>query len=157
MFWHHIVHWSASFPIAIFIGFEFVSYTYEEQEAVVPDPFFPGQQLQVIRLVKSTESEQTFDIAIIATGSGEQAAEFGVDYTTGARLSQENIVFYFENDTRVFQLVLREDDMPEGIETFQLISLQRGGGAPFNPSVNSTATVFILDNDGESMSTCLKK
>ena len=57
------------FPTAILIGFEFLSYTYTEQDAVIPDPFFPGQEIQEINLIKSIESEQTFDIVIRAAPS----------------------------------------------------------------------------------------
>ena len=130
-----------SFPVAIFIGFEFASYTYEEQEANITT----GQQLQVIHLIKSIESEQTFDIVIRATYSGGRPATFDVDYTAGAAVTQYD--FRFDQDRLVFPITLLDDEIPEGTETFQLISLPLAGGAPFNPSVNSTTTVFILDND----------
>ena len=142
-------HWTVSFPAAIFIGFEFASYTYEEQEATIPDPFSPEQQLQEIYLVKSIESEQTFDIVVRATASGEQPATFDVDYHTGVGGSQQTVEFRFHQDRLLFPLRLFHDDIPEPTETFQLISLHIHGGVPFNPSANATCTVFILDNDSK--------
>ena len=135
------------FPVAIFIGFEFASYTYEEQDAIIPDPFSPGQQLQVIYLTKSIKSEQTFNIVIRATDSGDRPATFHVDYAIGDGSIAQDIEFRFDQDRYLFSIGVFEDDEPEGTENFQLISLQREGGAPFNPSVNATCTVFILDDN----------
>ena len=105
----------------------------------------------MIYLVKSIESDQTFDIVVRATASGEQPAEFGNDYSIGQDATQI-LAFRSDQNRLLFPILLFEDDLPEITETFQLISLQLAGGAPFNPSVNATTTIFILDNDSESMS-----
>ena len=143
------------FLTAIFIGFEFASYTYEEQESIIPDPSFPEQQLQVINLIKSTESEQTFDIVVRATGSGDRPATFPFDYITGAHGANGGGIFYMsqqfefrsDQDRLLFPIVLHQDDLPEGTETFKLTSLQQEGGAQFNPSVTATCTIFIFDDN----------
>ena len=134
------------FPTAIFIGFEFASYTYTEQDIVIPNASFPMQDLQVIHIIKSIESEQTFDIGVrAAPGGGKQEATFRVDYNA----TREFVEFRFDQDRLLFPISLFQDDMPEGTETFQLISFQLPGrAADFNPSVNATATVTILD-DGD--------
>ena len=144
------VHWTTSFLTALFIGFEFASYTYTEQDAIIPGPTIFEQQLQAIYLIKSIKSEQTFDIVIKASpGGGERDATFGDDYTTGAEVSQQTVEFRSDQDRLQLNISLFQDDIPEGTETFQLISLQEEGDdvADFNPSVNATTTVFILDDD----------
>ena len=104
--------------------------------------------MQVIYLVKNIKSEQTFDVTVGATASGDRPATVGVDYTIGQ--ATQDVEFRFDQDKLTFPIGLNEDDIPEGTETFQLISLATE--ADFNPSVNDTTTIFILDNDGESMS-----
>ena len=121
-----------------------------EQDTAIPDPFVPGQDLQEIYLIKSIESEQTFDIVVRAVpGGGERDTTFGVDYTTGAGTAQQTLEFRFDQERLLFPIELFQDDITEGTETFQLISIQEEGKqvADFNPSANATTTVTILDNN----------
>ena len=132
----------------MFIGFEFASYTYTEEEAIISDPFFPGQQLQVIYLIKSTESEQTFNIIVRATpGGGDRDATLGYDYNIGGNIGVQLLEFNLYQERLLVGIYLSQDDTPEPTETFKLISLQLVQGAPFNPSINATCTVFIVDDN----------
>ncbi len=122
---------------AIEIGFEYGAYTFTESDG-----------LQMVHLIKSIESEQTFEIVI-----GSVAAGLSLPYA----INQEDYSLDFQlfdfqpSEQRIlFDLLLLNDDIHEGTEAFRLISLQTEGSfADFNPSENSTATVFIEDDDGK--------
>ncbi len=124
---------------AIEIGFEYGAYTFTESDG-----------LQMVHLIKSIESEQTFEIVIgsVAAGSRVPDALNQVDYSLGLNDFQQ---FEFSPSDQWISIcfVFYDDAIPEGTEVFRLISLQTEGSvAYFNPSEISTVTVFIED-DGD--------
>ncbi len=131
---------------AIQIGFEFSSYTYTESDDVINDP--TRTDVQSIYLIKSIESEQTFDI-VVSTNviAGAQDATHNIDYSIG---DDKYILEFGPNQERVLlPLTLFDDSLPEGPESAQLvISQQNGSVANFLLSVNATITLFIED-DGD--------
>ena len=54
----------------------------------------------------------------------------------------------------VIPILLKQDQVPEGTEIFQLISFQEVGGAPFNP-INTTCMVTILDDNDSKCYWCV--
>ncbi len=104
----------------------------------------------MVQLVKSIESEQTFDIVVStdSAGSSEADATRQQDYNIGLDHTE---VFQFrpsEEHLLVF-ITLFDDNIPERREAFRLQI--KGSVADFFPSVISAATVFIDDDgDGES-------
>ncbi len=125
---------------AIEIGFEYGAYTFTESDG-----------LQMVHLIKSIESEQTFDIVVRSNPAGLflPDAFHEEDYSLGLYNFQQ-LEFTPSDQYISIVLLLLNDTIPEVTEAFQLSSLQTEGSfADFNPSENSTATVFIEDDDGK--------
>ncbi len=126
---------------AIEIGFEYGAYTFTESD-----------DLQfVLHLIKSIESEQTFEIVVRSDKAGLSLPDAfqQVDYTIGP-YNFQHFEFTPSDQYISIPLLLLNDAIPEGTEAFQLISFQTEGSvADFHQSENSTVTVFIEDDDGK--------
>lgn len=103
-----------------------------------------------IKLVKSIESEQTFDI-VIRTSVGGVGGSIGdathqKDYFIGSS-GQQQIEFPPTKQHTLVSITFFDDMIPEGREVAILACYQQEGSvANFYGSVNATTTIFIDDN-----------
>ncbi len=94
----------------------------------------------MVQLVKSIESEQTFDMVVSTVYAGSFDATRQQDYDIG--LDHTEVVQFRPSEKRLLVLItLFHDNLPEGREAFRLQI--EGSVANFFPSVYSAATVFI--------------
>ncbi len=140
---------SLVFDTAIEIGFEFPSYTYSEADGFIGES---NPNVVPIFLNKSRASEQTFEIVIRASTGGFTPplgnAEHGLDkdYIIGLTDIQW-FHFYSSQDRLLLRMRILDNNLPEGREAAQLVSLQAEGSvADFNPSPNAN-TIINIDDD----------
>lgn len=104
----------------------------------------------VIHLLKSIESEQTFDVIVRAVAEGVSdlpKATLQVDYSIG--LSDSQLLQLTPGEVRVlFPIELYDDNVTEGTETARLALLQvEGSAADFQLSENGNVTLFVEDDE----------
>ena len=129
---------SCSFLTGLFIGFERLSYTFDEPESTTP--------ITEVALVTSTTSERRFITEIsIVPGSATRDIGFGGDY----EFSVERIIFDPEETRQIVQFSLNADLIAEGNEDFQIRATRSEDGPPYDcvsPCISLT-TIVIMDDD----------
>ena len=123
-----------SLTIVTCIGFEMPTYTFTEGNS-------NESQILIIREGNQL-AELTFSVRILYTNLtalyGEDFYYQGVLYDTEFEPDEDNIPVIF---------TLRDDSFLEGTETF-LLDMSKIGNVPFCAGRFPSATVFIVDNDG---------
>ncbi len=73
--------------------------------------------------------------------SATEGEDFNVTMTT------QTISFDMNEQTKNYSVTIRPDEIPEGVESFNLI-VAAAAGSTLKPSQIPETTVFIIDNDG---------
>ena len=129
-----------TFPIALFIGFELPSYTFEEPK----NNLFPVPILDVA-LVTSIESERQFitEIALVQ-GTATQDTGSGGDY----EFFNSRVIFDPGVTRQIVQFGLLSDYIAEGLENFMIRATRSEDGPTYDcvdPCISLT-TINIVDN-----------